>query len=179
MYTPATPDSAKLAEILLELRRLMDHSIRAIEEVDDKVELLLGVSIALLGTGLGITGGLLSGSFGVTGTPTTVALGLLFAGVGLNGTGSLLLLHGYVGLTPGTARRVRTGPDPQWLASVAEEVDWDIEAVRAALVKGYRHYLRTARAGLDHLGRLRRLALHAVLAGTAAYLAATLMMVGG
>lgn len=171
----AMPDEGpKLAELVRQLERFVDHQIRASEELDDKIELLLSVVIALAGGGIGLLQLLRTGGAGFR---IGVAV-LLGSAILAFGASALMLLHAYVGLTAARAPRIHPGTDPAWLAAIAMDASWSMDHIHHATIKGLRDRTGENDAELARVGRLHRVALYLAIAGLAASAAATFMTLG-
>lgn len=170
------PAPAKIDEVLHHLERLLDHHLRAVEEMDDQMELLLGLAVAVLGGGAV----LLPGEVLATGWPPGSGLWpaaiLLLSGAALAAASALVLLHGYVGLTRTSAPRVPAGPRADWLVAMALDPSWDREHLRYGLLGGFRDALEQVDGELRRKAGLRRSAIYALLGAPATYLAAILMV---
>lgn len=160
----------KMSFVLGHLERTVDHQVHVMEEIDEKVVVLLGIAVGLVGVGMALLAAVLSrsGAGATAGAPAEAStlLAATIGGLTLNAASVVLLLHGYVGLTPGTAPRYAHGPEPGWLRRVAFDPDWSYEAIVRAVIQGFVTFSAHLDRELGRLMRLRRLGLYAVL-GTA------------
>lgn len=164
-------DLGKLAELVRQLERYVEHQIRATEELDDKLEQFLAIILAIAAGGVAIL---------ATSPPPAQPIETAFLTlVGLGLLASLLagftLVDAYVGLTAGRAPRIHPGTDPDWLADVALEPAWSLPHVLHATVKGLRQRAEENQRELNKSATARRAALHLtllalVLSGAAIFL---------
>lgn len=165
---PDGPVYPGLAEVVRELERYVDHQVRATEEIDDKAEQLIALSVVLFG-----------GAFAVfalsTSTVSAAVRGFLpvvVAGFLSNTAAFLVLLHGYLGLREAEAPRVDVSPDPFWVLDRLEEPWWTLQHHYHAVIRGYTVIARRNRSELARLTKQRRRGLYLLV------LAATLYATG-
>lgn len=118
---PKAESLTLLAEMLRESERILDHQVKALEELDDKSEQMLGLGVALLGGGV---------AFGVLVT-TSNALAVNSTFIGLLASAGLLnvaALAFFVGSYIGFVRHteVHVGPSLAWIRDKSNEASWSL-----------------------------------------------------
>lgn len=158
-----------LESILRQMERYVDHQVRAVEELDDKIEQLLAIDLLLLGLGITLLDRAVGRSLVDPGAPSLVLTGPLVVGF-LAVVGSMILLiRGYVGVGSSRGPRHQAGPDPGWLAQAAEEEGWTRSHFLHGLIKGYERWAEDNENEISRIVRGRRAALVLALFGVLLY----------
>jgi hypothetical protein len=124
-----------LSEMLREAERGVDQQLKVLEEMDDKSEQLLALSLGTLGAGLAL---FVFATDRLPGRVDATFKTLLGLAIVLNLCGLLSFLAGYVGL-PGSAERF-AGPSPAWLKEKANVAGWRRDEHLVTLIGSYADY---------------------------------------
>ena len=174
----ASDDDARLAELLRQQERYIDHQLRRHEELLDQIEQLLSLAVALGGGGVALlrwTAGYAAAGRGWLDLTVVVAVtvGLASAFVA-----ALVLLDLYIGLTARRAPRIEAGPDPGWVREIAGNRAWNLQHVRHAIIRGLDERVARNRVRPARLGRRRRASVLGLLVAVGTYGIAILMAWG-
>lgn len=171
VHAPSDASSglARLEEMVRESERVIDHQVRAIEEVDRKAAHLTTSAQAALG------GGVLLATFVAADVPGRVDL-LFLAAFSTGGILNVLSLTHLFGPVRGRERveRIGVGPDPEWVASKSRQTDWDLGVHLLSVLEGLSRYAATNR-GMLRRKAVRRYRGLRLLSGALALYAASLM----
>jgi hypothetical protein len=133
-----------LREMVREAERLVDHQLQAMEELDNKSEQMIKLSVALLAGGAALAGFTIRHLVAYAGGAFLAALGVAAT---LNGTAIVSFVASYVGLRHQTDAHV--GPHPRWLKQKPVDEGWTLALHVGSLIQGYADYS-------DHnVGRMR------------------------
>lgn len=128
-------DVRLLREMVRESERLIDHQLQAMEQLDDKAEHMVGLSVALLAGGVALVG------FMIQNLPDRIgfwfALGVS-CGVILNLGSIASFLRSYVGIAPHTELHVT--PHPTWMLEKVHDEQWSLWRHLGSLVRSYAKY---------------------------------------
>lgn len=167
-------------EVLRQLERLLDHEVRTIEEIDDKLELLLGFHLAVIGGGIALARNLAAAPTNSLGaSPPPVVLALLAGGTLVLGVSFLLLLRGYLGWSPGTGPDTVSGPSPAALVAARRDSRVTFADLLEGLIYGYQAYIDELEDTFRTSVAYRRMGLAASFTGLGLYTAATFITVAG
>lgn len=166
-------EEARPVEISRQMERFVDHQIRASEELDDKIEVLLSLALTLTGGGVALLR-LSAPPEARFFTAAPIALGIVLAS-----SSAILLLHGYIGVTRRSAPRIHPGADPEWLAGIAGDPSWSLAHLHHATIKGFGLRAEENERESARIGTLRRVAIYLALAALLAYAVGTFMTLGG
>lgn len=152
-----------LREMLREQERVIDHQVRALEELDDKSEHMIRLSMAALAGGVGLASVVLR----ATTSPSVLLLVPLVIAAGLNCWGLAVFVDAYVGLT--RHRDAHVGPNPSWVARKALEDSWTLEEHLLAVVTNHERYNAHNLAVMEHAATRRHLGVYLLLGSIMAY----------
>lgn len=154
---------ADLQEMLREQERVIDHQVRAIEELDDKSEHMIRLSMAALAGGVGLA------SLLPRATEVTPLIALLPLGIaaGLNLAARIAFVDAYVGFREHAEAHI--GPDPSWVARKAQADDWTLERHLLALIADHEGYSAHNGEVMEHTAARRRMGVYVLLASILAY----------
>jgi hypothetical protein len=119
------PQERLLAALVRDAERVIDHQVKAMEELDDESEHMLGLGVALLAGGLSIATFLVGG--GSAPHPGWAFFCLLCAAGATNIVAILAFLESYVGFQHGT--RLAVGPSIEWLRAKANDPTWSLPRI--------------------------------------------------
>lgn len=139
--------------MLDEARRVLDHQVRAIEELDDKTEHMLTLTVSSLGGTLLLAGVVVErAGAGARATFTAIAVGAVFH---LLAAG--FLLNGYLGV--GRKTEIAVGADVAWIAGKANDPSWTEERHLVSLLMTYPHFAARNTRRMRDSNRARATAL--------------------
>lgn len=164
------PDAHVLEALLHDAERIIDHQIRAIEELDDKSEHMIGLGVALLAGGLSLAtftvseGSLDPGPFFLGGMVVAGAANLVALGS---------FLVSYIGFPRDS--EAGTGPSLDWIHSKSCDRDWTYQSHLLSLLSanGYPAYSRVNLGRIEHSMRARRNGLLALAVAVPLYTVAS------
>ena len=164
------PDPLLLAALLGEAERVIDHQAKAMEELDDKSEHMVGLGVALLAGGLSIATFLIGKDSAPR--PDWTFFLLLCAAGAANLAAILAFLESYVGFRHGA--QVAVGPSLDWLQTRSLDPTWSLPSHRLSLLSqdGYPAYAQANAETMAHSARARRIGLFLLAAALLLYLAA-------
>jgi hypothetical protein len=129
------PDLPLLRESLREAERVLDHQMEALQEVDDKAEQVLAVTLATTG------GGLAFFAYASAKVDPGRSFGfiLVFAvGFAANVLAAAAFLSGYLGFVNPTV--VQAGPAPAWIAQRTTDPSWSERDHLRSVIAGHARY---------------------------------------
>jgi hypothetical protein len=161
------PDSGLLAILLHDAERVVDHQVKAMEELDDKSEHMVGLGVAMLAGSLSIATFLVGKESAPR--PDWTFLWRLGAAGAANILAILAFLESYVGFRHGT--EVVVGPSLDWVAQKSQDRDWNTASHLSSLLSpdGYPAYARFNRANLRRSAAARRAGLLALAGAVVLY----------
>lgn len=165
----------KLLEILRQQQQVLDEEMRASEEVDSKTETLLSINGGVLGASIILVRVIFGESsflFSNYGFASYLAAS---AGYGLTGAATVLLFHGYVGLSSDSEPTWTTGPDPDDLVPYGFHAAITLDNLLMVLMFQYPSYVEDNQAERRRIMDLRRPALYSLFIGLGAFMMATLI----
>lgn len=157
--------------MLREAERVIDHQVRALEELDDKSEQMITVTIAALAGGVAMGLLLAQESLGLSSPAATLSLGLAGA---LNLLALGMFLFAYLGGTAHT--EVEVGPSIRWLVEKSNDETWDEPTHLVSAISGFTEYDRHNIERMAHATDWRRRGL-LVLFGSLFTYGATLLYI--
>lgn len=152
--------------------RLIDHQVRAAEELDDKAEHMIKVAIATIGGALTVA--LFVGQepdIDAT-TPSAILFGI---GLVMNLAAIVWFIDSYVGLRK--PLEMYPAPDIGWLDAKRADPDWDLEVHLESLISSYSQYAKSNVAKMEQSARKRRAGLYLLFASVATYVFAIAFIV--
>lgn len=159
--------------MLREQERVIDHQVRALEELDDKSEHMIRLSMAALAGGVGLASLLLRGM-----TPSAeVSLLPLGLAAFLNLVALTAFVDAYVGLKD--HRSAQVGPDAGWVAQRAQDEDWSLEAHLLTVVTDHEIFSSHNLTAMERAATRRRFGVHLLLGSMLAYAITYIYMVSG
>lgn len=159
--------------MLREQERVIDHQVRAIEELDDKSEHMLRLSIAALAGALTLASFLLRGPDQV---PPLVLLPFGSAAA-LNLCALVFLVDAYVGFRHHAEAHV--GSDPAWVAERAEDPAWTLEEHLITLIQDSPGFSAHNIQVMERATHRRRLGVYSLLVALVLYVVGYLYILSG
>lgn len=150
-----------LTLIRRDAERIVDHQIRAAEELDRKLEHLSTLGVASTGGGFAL-GGFIATQGG--GAPLFVLLGV---GVLLNVAAIAFFMRGYGALRESV--ELGAGPDPTWLAAKAVEEGWNGDRHQKSVIRGLAQAFEENRQTGAFVSNQRKKGARLLLSGVAFY----------
>lgn len=172
-FDPEEGERERLAEMVREAERVLDHQVRAAERLDERSQQGVALATAALGGALAL-GSLVAGS--APRSADHLFLPLLAGGGVLNLFALFQLLQAHAGLREGGTLRV--APGLAWLDSKAGQRTWTLLLHLRSVIAGARAYEEYNRRALLETAARRRRGLAALLASLAVYAAAYLYVFG-
>jgi hypothetical protein len=152
--------------------RLIDHQVRAAEELDDKAEHMIKVAIATLG-------GALTVALFVGQEPEIDATrsSALFFGVGLllNLAAVVSFIDSYIGFR--RPLELYPAPDIGWLNEKRSTVGWNLEVHLESLLSSYANYSESNVTKMEQSAQKRRAGLYILMTCVATYVLAIAFIV--
>lgn len=164
----------RLAEMLREAERALDHQVRALEEQDDKSEQLITLGVAAIGGGLALALIALREPSRPGGLPGPVLFG---AASLFNLVAIAMFLNSYIGFFRHVEAHV--GPSLDWLKDKSNDPEWSLANHYVSLLSDTANYAKHNLARMLHSTRWRRRGLYWLSASISGYLAASLLIRGG
>ncbi len=153
--------------------RLLDHQIRAAEELDDKAEQMIRLAIATMA-------GAITVALFVGQEPAIDAdpLAAIIFGVGLvaNLLAAFLFVHAYVGV--GRPVELYPSVSAQWLLEKKQDDTWTVEDHLSSLVTSYAAYAESNVKKMERSAGRRTRGLFCLLAGIMVESVAIALIVG-
>lgn len=159
--------------MLREQERVIDHQVRAIEELDDKSEHMLRLSIAALAGALTLASFLLRGPGQV---PPLVLLPFGSAAA-LNLCALVFLVDAYVGFRHHAEAHV--GSDPAWVAERAGDPAWTLEQHMLTLIQDSPGFSAHNIQVMERATHRRRLGVYSLLVALVLYVVGYLYILSG
>lgn len=154
------------SELLLEIQRqserVIDHQLRASEELDRKLEHLSTLGVASVGGGFAI------GAFLTTqAEPSAVQFAPLLVGVLLNVVAIAYFMRGYGSLKESI--EIGAGPDPSWLAEKAREPGQPMGSHVLVVIRGLAQAFEENRQVVAFVSAQRKKGARLLLGGVGFY----------
>jgi hypothetical protein len=163
---PRAPDATLLSALLHDAERVIDHQVRAMEELDDKSEHMLGLGVGALAGGLGLAT-VAAGKESLQ--PDWLFFWSVVAGGLLNMAAILAFLESYLGIRDGGSLWV--GPSLDWVREKSVDPTWSLASHRLSLLSadGYASYYRFNRERQQRSARWRARGLAGLALATVCY----------
>lgn len=156
-----------LARLVRQSERAIDHQVRALEELDDKIERMMTIAVSAIGVALALATVVFQAP---TLAPGPAFEGSLLAGIVLNLAALLSLYDGYVGLL----RRIEfhVGPRPDTWNRRLKDASWNEEAFLRGMLASSAEYFRFNARTETRKQAARRLGVYLLLLSILPYVLA-------
>lgn len=153
--------------------RLVDHQVRAAEELDDKAEQMIRLAMVTMA-------GAMSVALFVGQEPDiqadAVSAVIYAVGLSANLLAAFLFIHSYVGI--GRPIELYPAPSVEWLEAKRDDADWTFHDHLASLISSYAEYSRANVARMTNSAGRRSRGLVWLFAAVLLYSTATALIVG-
>lgn len=166
----------KVEEALHQLERLLDHEMRATEEIDSKLRLFLGLTTAIIGASIPFFGSLFPHR------PTTwtlaqiMAIALLGIGFVLVVIATSLLIDGYIGINEDRRPDWHIGPAADNVSDIAQDEDISDLRFKKSLAAAYPGFIEDVGEERRRIIEIRHHAVYLMVFGVAFYGAAAFIL---